>query len=101
MSSDKNGVFVSDECFKMATTDAISVACKHLGVGADVYWSQGRTKYDTNVPAYPPRDEMLKVVKAHYPDGETLQKLLDTFKVKKIEDATDAQLIAVYNKYSK
>lgn len=101
VSTDKNGSFVSDECFKMATTDAISVACKNLGFGADVYWSQGRTKYDTNVPAYPPRDEMLKVVKAHYPEGETLQKLLDTFKVKKIEDATDAQLIAVFNKYAK
>ena len=101
VSSDKGGTFVSDECFKMATTDAISVACKNLGIGADVYWSQGRTKYDSSNPAYPPRDEMLKVVKAHYPDGETLQKLLDTFKVKKIEDATDAQLIAVFNKYAK
>ena len=30
----------SDECYKMALTDAISVACKALGVGADVYWSQ-------------------------------------------------------------
>jgi len=35
----------SDECFKMAYTDAISVACKALGIGADVYWESGRTKY--------------------------------------------------------
>lgn len=42
----KDGVYVSDECYKMATTDAISVACKQLGVGADVYWDADRTKYD-------------------------------------------------------
>lgn len=43
---EKSGVYVSDECYKMATTDAISVACKQLGFGADVYWSADRTKYD-------------------------------------------------------
>lgn len=42
----KDGVYISDECYKMATTDAISVACKQLGVGADVYWDADRTKYD-------------------------------------------------------
>lgn len=42
----KDGVYVSDECYKMATTDAISVTCKQLGVGADVYWDADRTKYD-------------------------------------------------------
>lgn len=42
---EKSGVYVSDECYKMATTDAISVACKSLGIGADVYWDKDRTKY--------------------------------------------------------
>lgn len=37
----------SDECYKMAYTDAISVACKALGIGADVYWAEGKSKYDT------------------------------------------------------
>jgi len=32
------GLYTSDECFKMALTDAISVSCKALGIGADVYW---------------------------------------------------------------
>ena len=35
----------SDEAYKMAYTDAISVATKALGIGADVYWEAGRTKY--------------------------------------------------------
>ncbi len=41
----KAGPYVSDECYKMATTDAISVACKQLGIGADVYWDKDPTKY--------------------------------------------------------
>jgi len=44
---EKKGLYVSDECYKMATTDAISVACKQLGFGADVYWSSDRSKYDS------------------------------------------------------
>lgn len=44
---EKNGPYVSDECMKMCLTDAISVACKALGVGADVYWQNDRDKYST------------------------------------------------------
>lgn len=40
------GLHTSDECFKMALTDALSVAFKNLGGGADVYWADGRTKYN-------------------------------------------------------
>lgn len=46
VSKEKSGLYTNDECFKMALTDAISVACKALGMGADVYWQSGRTKYD-------------------------------------------------------
>lgn len=47
---EKSGIHVSDECYKMATTDAISVACKQLGIGADIYWGSDRTKYDNALP---------------------------------------------------
>jgi hypothetical protein len=46
VAKEKSGFYVSDECYKMATTDAISVACKQLGIGADVYWQGDKTKYD-------------------------------------------------------
>lgn len=46
VAKERNGLYTSDECFKMATTDAISVACKNLGIGADVYFEKDRTKYD-------------------------------------------------------
>lgn len=45
-----NNLRASDECYKMALTDAISVACKVLGFGADIYWEAGRTKYNADPP---------------------------------------------------
>lgn len=45
VAQEKNGPYLSDECFKMALTDAISVATKALGIGADVYFEKDRTKY--------------------------------------------------------
>lgn len=54
VTNEKNGLYTSDECFKMALTDAISVACKALGIGADVYWDKDSTKYSqTNTQAAP------------------------------------------------
>ena len=44
---EKSGAYVSDEAYKMATTDALSVACKQLGYCADVYWQNDRTKYNS------------------------------------------------------
>lgn len=46
IAKEKNGLYTSDECYKMALTDAISVACKALGVAADVYWNTDNTKYN-------------------------------------------------------
>lgn len=38
----------NDDAYKMAYTDAISVACKALGFAADVYWGADRTKYEVS-----------------------------------------------------
>jgi len=46
VANERNGLYTSDECFKMALTDAISVSCKALGFAADVYWNSDRSKYD-------------------------------------------------------
>lgn len=53
VSAERNGLYVSDECYKMALTDAISVAAKALGVGADIYWSADRDKYTADEPSEP------------------------------------------------
>lgn len=46
----------SDEGYKMALTDALSVACKALGIGADVYFEKDKTKY-TAPPEPQKKDE--------------------------------------------
>lgn len=56
--SDKNGIHLDDESYKKAYTDAISIACKALGMCADIYFAadvktrDNVTKYDT-APATP------------------------------------------------
>lgn len=45
ITTEKGKLVTNDEAFKMATTDAISVAAKQLGIGADVYWEADATKY--------------------------------------------------------
>lgn len=58
---------IDDEAHKMAFTDAISIACKNLGMAADIYFANDRTKYNTYVetpapkpaPAPKPKKEMM------------------------------------------
>ena len=45
VAKEKNGLHTSDECFKMALSDAIGTACKALGMSADIYFSKDRSKY--------------------------------------------------------
>lgn len=59
VAKEKNGPYTSDECFKMALTDAISVACKALGFGADVYWEADRSKYDKPIPVTYPKSTVI------------------------------------------
>lgn len=51
VAKEKGGLYSSDEAYKMALTDALSVACKALGMGADVYWDKD-SKYN-EPPAVP------------------------------------------------
>lgn len=50
VANERNGLYTSDECFKMALTDAISVSCKALGFAADIYWQSDSTKYNKPQP---------------------------------------------------
>ena len=77
---EKSGKYVDDEAFKKAETDAISVACKMLGIGADVYWSEDRTKYDIpeepkreQKPSYQDRGKLLNLIKKACPNEQYLE----------------------------
>jgi len=63
---EKGRFYTNDECFKMALTDAISVACKALGVGADVYWAGGRTKYSMLEDTPPQQDNFAPPPQQNY-----------------------------------
>ena len=47
VAKESKGLYTSDECFKMALSDAIGTACKALGMSSDIYFSKDRSKYTT------------------------------------------------------
>ena len=51
VAKESKGLYTSDECFKMALSDAIGTACKALGMSADIYFSKDRSKYTTTSEA--------------------------------------------------
>ena len=69
------GEGINDEAWKMATTDAISVACKSLGMAADVYFEKDAylgTKYEVPVQPAPIRTtKAANIEKTDLPDGCT------------------------------
>lgn len=77
---DKEGYWkISDECYKMAVTDALGNACRNLGFGADVYWANDKTKY-TETKTEAEDDEIIGgeyVLKGGKYDGETIQAVYD------------------------
>ena len=61
VAKETNGMYSSDEAYKMATTDALSVAMKQLGVAADIYaglWDG--SKYKTPPPEIPQGKGVIK-----------------------------------------
>jgi hypothetical protein len=102
VASEKKGLHTSDEAFKMATTDALSVAMKQLGVGADIYMGQkGVTKYsnkptENNNKCTPPQVGMLKAkCTSTGKQAIVLEELEKQFKVKKFEDVLFSNVGAV------
>lgn len=45
ISKESKGLYANDEGWKMAYTDALSIACKNLGMCADVYYQKDYGKY--------------------------------------------------------
>ena len=44
----KESSTTTDEAYKMAYTDAMGIACKALGIGANIWWKEARSKYTAN-----------------------------------------------------
>ncbi|WP_313181229.1 hypothetical protein [Lacrimispora sp.] len=97
VTKENNGLHVSDECYKMATTDAISVACKQLGIGADVYWKADSTKYDKPEPTKEApklsKEQVGEIYKELKRTGISRKSLLEQYNV----EAPDVMTIEQFN----
>lgn len=85
VSVEKKGPYVSDEAYKMALTDALSVAMKALGMAANIYFSNDAV-YDSKytapqpssgypAPDVPPLDPALMARIQSAPDLESLKQI--------------------------
>lgn len=97
----KNGEYsTSDEAFKMAVTDALGVACRNLGFGADVYWDNDRTKYTTSDVTTKAKVTAMQLAKiAQY---KISAKLIKKYSLTKIEELTQdeaTEAIAAWEDY--
>lgn len=79
VAQEKSGLYTDDDCFKKAYTDAISVACKALGVAADIYYAKDpETKYNTDDTIEPAQEQMTyeKALSYVYKEGKYPEKTL-------------------------
>ncbi|MFA5297851.1 MAG: hypothetical protein WC389_06540 [Lutibacter sp.] len=100
VANEKAGLHTSDECFKMALTDAISVACKALGMGADIYYAKDATKYDNDDKKITLEsiDEIRVALNNYYNEhNPDLQNMLRYFNLGSFDDFSSEQLKTIYN----
>jgi len=98
IANERNGPFVSDECFKMATTDAIGTAAKMLGLASDVYMGLKnknigpQTKYDKKDDLTPQtvdarpwlnKGEKLDAAIQYLISGGNIAKIEESYKISK------------------
>lgn len=74
IAKENKGPYTNDECFKMALSDAISVAAKAIGVAADIYMGGDTSKY-TGYPADGPQGNGLPPLPP--PNGQYSQRPQD------------------------
>lgn len=97
---EKSGLYISDECYKMALTDAISVACKALGFGADVYWQKDASKYDNPQEVLTPEQifeaEKIEVMNFAMENPDWKIELLTYFNVGSLDDMKVEEIKSAY-----
>lgn len=79
VTNETKGLYTSDECFKMAYTDAISVACKSLGMGADIYWGDSKYNKQQEITTRE-QAEQYKINFGKKHNGQTLKEIVENDK---------------------
>ena len=98
---ERSGAYVSDEAYKMALTDALSVAMKALGVAADVYYSKDKqgqfeTKYEQNGYSSQPQQQSSAQPQVQQ---QQVQVTADQVMAEISAAKTEQELGAIYYKY--
>lgn len=83
----------SDEAYKMAATDAFGNACKYLGIGADVYWENDKTKYTSFENKKNDRVKLIEELKGDMP-AETLREIATKHNCLNLAKAIDEDFAA-------
>ena len=83
----------SDEAYKMAATDAFGNACKYLGIGADVYWENDKTKYTPFENKKNDRVKLIEELKGDLP-AETLREIATKHNCLNLAKAIDEDFAA-------
>lgn len=105
ISKESKGLYANDEGWKMAYTDALSIACKNLGMCADVYYQKDYGKYtqprhESSEAA--PAEQEPKPQKPAAPPAQPQQPLRMAAPGQKqfiIENASDEQYQALMQAY--
>lgn len=95
IADERNGLYTSDEAIKMATTDALSVAMKQIGMAADIYMGYSDSKYvkaetdekDAPVKKWPTDKEKEQNLRA----AHTLESLAAAWKALSVSERTRLQ----------
>lgn len=102
VAKEKSGLYTSEECFKMALTDAISVSCKSLGIGADVYYAKDRSKYDVKDDDNSKNDKPTTTTTNKKTSTDSNKEQIDSIKCSECgEDITQAVKTFSLKKYGK
>jgi hypothetical protein len=82
IAKEKNGLYHNDEAYKMALTDALSVALKQLGVAADIYagkWDGSKYKEPVKQVTQKEQVEIFEKIEREIMIAETLDQLKSTY----------------------
>lgn len=98
ISQEKNGPYLDDDAFKKAYTDAISQACRSLGIGADVYWANDATKYQQEKVA---AETLQQIINEYLPTLTTQAQMNECWKQYSPYYGKDAEFKAAFAKRQK
>ena len=95
VANESKGPFLDDDAAKKAYTDAISQACRSLGIGADVYWANDATKYQQEKAA---AETMRQVIEDYFPTLNTPDQMQAAWETYAPYYGKDKEFIKAFNK---